>query len=68
MTEIKKLGQHVYVGYVWIFSLVTNTTHVAPRVATMMGHIDWTMIAKTYSKWMPEAMPQAGNKAEELFG
>lgn len=37
-------------------------------VAKMMGHSDWTMIAKIYGKWMPEAMPDAGDKAVSIFG
>jgi hypothetical protein len=26
------------------------------------------MIARTYGKWMPDAMPDAGQKAEAIFG
>lgn len=37
-------------------------------VAQQMGHADWSMIARTYGKWMPEAMPDAGQKAEKIFG
>jgi integrase len=37
-------------------------------VAGQMGHADWSMIARTYGKWMPEAMPDAGQKAEAIFG
>jgi len=33
-----------------------------------MGHADWTMIARVYGRWMPEADPNAGDKAEEKFG
>lgn len=36
-------------------------------VAQQMGHKDWTMIAKIYGRWMPDADPNAGNKAVELF-
>ena len=37
-------------------------------VAKQMGHRDWTMIAKIYAKWMPEADENAGQKAESIFG
>lgn len=37
-------------------------------VAKQMGHRDWTMIAKIYAKWMPEADEHAGEKAEAIFG
>ena len=37
-------------------------------VAQQMGHKDWTMIAKVYGKWIKDAMPDAGNKAVEMFG
>ncbi|CAH1387067.1 site-specific integrase [Candidatus Nitrotoga sp. M5] len=37
-------------------------------VAKQMGHTDWTMIAKVYGKWMPDAQPEAGNKAVAIFG
>jgi len=36
-------------------------------VAQQMGHSDWTMIARVYGRWMPEADPSAGAKAEEQF-
>jgi len=37
-------------------------------VAAQMGHADWTMIARVYRRWMPEAAPNAGEKAQEKFG
>jgi len=37
-------------------------------VAAQMGHADWTMIARVYGRWMPEADPYAGEKALEKFG
>lgn len=37
-------------------------------VASQMGHADWTMIARVYGRWMPEADPNAGDKAHEKFG
>lgn len=36
-------------------------------VAAQMGHSDWGMIRRIYGKWMPDAAPDAGNKAELLF-
>lgn len=36
-------------------------------VAQQMGHKDWTMIAKVYGRWIKDAMPEAGNKAVEMF-
>jgi integrase len=36
-------------------------------VADQMGHSDWTMIAKVYGKWMPDANLTAGSKAVALF-
>jgi integrase len=37
-------------------------------VAAQMGHADWTMIARVYGRWMPEADPNAGDRAQEKFG
>jgi integrase len=37
-------------------------------VAKQMGHADWTMIARVYGRWMPDADVGAGSKAELLFG
>ncbi|ETF01051.1 integrase [Advenella kashmirensis W13003] len=36
-------------------------------VADQMGHADWTMIAKVYGKWMPDANIAAGEKAVDTF-
>lgn len=36
-------------------------------VAKQMGHADWTMIARTYGKWLSDADPECGNRAIELF-
>lgn len=36
-------------------------------VAQQMGHADWTMIARIYGRWMPDAAPDAGRKAEAMF-
>lgn len=37
-------------------------------VAQQMGHADWAMIRRVYGRFMPEAAPEAGGKAEALFG
>jgi integrase len=37
-------------------------------LAQQMGHSDFTMIARTYGRWIPDAVPDAGGKAEALFG
>lgn len=36
-------------------------------VAKLMEHKDWTMIARVYGKWMPDADTTAGNRAVERF-
>jgi integrase len=36
-------------------------------VARQMGHRDWSMIVRTYGKWIPEAEPRAGAKAVTMF-
>ncbi len=36
-------------------------------VAAQMGHKDWSMIVRTYGKWIPEADPLAGAKAVTLW-
>lgn len=37
-------------------------------VANQMGHADWGMIRRVYGRWMPDAAPDAGAKAEALYG
>lgn len=36
-------------------------------VSKQMGHGDWTMIARVYGRWMPNADIYAGAKAERLW-
>lgn len=36
-------------------------------VAKQMGHKDWTMIARVYGRWMPDADAGAGSRAESVF-
>lgn len=37
-------------------------------VATQLGHTDWTFTAKTYSRFIPDDAPNAGEKAVERWG
>jgi integrase len=36
--------------------------------ARQMGHADWTMIARVYGRWMPDADTLAGSRAEAIYG
>lgn len=36
-------------------------------VSRQMGHSDWTMIARIYGRWMPDADIGAGSRAEQAF-
>ena len=36
-------------------------------VASMMGHKDWTMIVRTYGRWIPSVAPDAGQKVAALW-
>lgn len=49
-------------------SMMLSASEHPMWVAKQMGHSDWTMIARVYGKWMPDANPEAGKKAHELFG
>lgn len=37
-------------------------------VAQQMGHSDWGMIRRIYGRFMPDAAPDAGGRAEAMFG
>ena len=37
-------------------------------VATQMGHTDWTFTARTYSRFIADDAPNAGNNAVKLWG
>jgi integrase len=37
-------------------------------VAQQMGHSDWGMIRRTYGKFMSDSEPDAGGKAESIYG
>ena len=36
-------------------------------VAKQMGHTDWSLTAKRYSRWITSDMPDAGQKAVRLW-
>jgi len=36
-------------------------------VSKQMGHTDWAFTARTYSRWIPDDAPEAGNKAVRLW-
>jgi hypothetical protein len=36
-------------------------------VAKQMGLADWTMIARTYGLWLPDADPDTGPRVGQLF-
>ena len=36
-------------------------------LAGQMGHSDTTLIFRNYGRWIPDAVPEAGNKAVEMF-
>jgi len=36
-------------------------------LSAQMGHSDTTMIFRNYGRWIPDAVPDAGNKAVEMF-
>ena len=37
-------------------------------VSTQVGHTDWTFTARTYSRFIPDDAPDAGDKAVECWG
>ena len=37
-------------------------------VARQMGHTNWAFTARVYAKWMPDANPEAGTRAVEIYG
>lgn len=36
-------------------------------IARQMGHADWSMIRKTYARWIPDAKPEAGRRVVEML-
>lgn len=49
-------------------SMMLSASEHPMWVAQQMGHSDWAMIRKIYGKWMPDAEPDSGAKAEAIFG
>jgi integrase len=37
-------------------------------LAQQMGHSDWGMLRRIYAKYIKDSIPDAGNKAVEMFG
>jgi integrase len=37
-------------------------------VAQQMGHSDWGMIRKVYGRFLPDADPNVGSRAERVYG
>lgn len=48
-------------------SLMCSAGENVHWIANQMGHSDTTMVARNYGKWIPEANPNAGKKAELLW-
>lgn len=36
-------------------------------IARQMGHADWAMIRRVYARWIPQARPEAGERAAKLL-
>lgn len=36
-------------------------------VANQLGHKDWTITAKVYSRWIPSVAPEAGDKIASVW-
>lgn len=44
-------------------SLLLSAGEPVMWVAQQLGHHDWTVTARTYARWIPSAVPDAGSKA-----
>lgn len=49
-------------------SMMLTAGESATWLANQMGHSDTTMIFRIYGRWIPDATPEAGGKAVEMFG
>lgn len=49
-------------------SMMLSASEHPMWVAKQMGHKDWGMIRRIYGRFIPEADPGAGSRAEEVFG
>lgn len=48
-------------------SMMLSSDEPIGWVAQMMGHSDWGMIRKVYARFIKDSVPEAGNKAVEMF-
>jgi hypothetical protein len=61
---VSSSGRYAIASRTSAFASMTLSAGEHPmRVAKQMGHKDWTMIARVYGKWMPDADPSAGTRA-----
>jgi integrase len=37
-------------------------------LAQQMGHTDWDMLRRVYAKYIKDSIPDAGQKAVQMFG
>jgi integrase len=48
-------------------SIALSAGEAVMWVAKQMGHRDWTITAKKYSRWIPSIVPDAGGKMEAVW-
>lgn len=48
-------------------SMMLSSGEAPQWVAAQLGHSSTVMISRVYGRWMPEAAPDAGNRADALF-
>lgn len=48
-------------------SMMLTAGESIPWLAEQMGHSDWAMLRKTYAKYIKDSIPDAGEKAVEMF-
>lgn len=68
---MKKAGVRVRRAYMTrhtYASMMVSSGEPEMWVAQQMGHSDIGMIRRNYGRWMPEAAPDAGQKAVRTFG
>lgn len=49
-------------------SMMLSSGETPVWLASQMGHTDITMIHRIYARWIPDALPDAGEKAVKIFG
>jgi len=68
LTKAKVLYRRPYQTRHTYASMMLSAGESPMWVAQQMGHSDWTQIARIYGRWIPDAAPQAGSKAVQIFG